>query len=150
MIEEWVQVITEAAWRDNMYLTKSLKELLGQYAKAFQKYENRDPLTYLTCESRISADYVCLLAEVKVSDNDKFTRHCIAKVILRQTGRIQFKFNDCKHRMTVKSNKDIVYKTCKTFDELCDRFEKQYKEYVDEYYRDWQARLLKTIESLPG
>lgn len=133
-----------------MDLTKALKAQLGEYAKAFNKYENRDSITFLTCEPFTSKHYVYLFALITVEDPeiaDRYSKQVRAMVVIRETGEIVFKY--CRNE-DYSTHRGYKYTVVPTFEELCLNVDSLYRTYINEFYQSKNAEIEKVIDQLPG
>lgn len=133
-----------------MDLTKALKAQLGEYAKAFKQYDNRDSITFLTCEPFTSKHYVYLFIRIRVNEPeivDGYSKEVRATVVIRETGEIVFKYcgNDDYNRY-----KGYRYTVVPTFEGLCLNIDSLYRTYINEFYESKNAEIEKVIDQLPG
>lgn len=133
-----------------MDLTKALKAQLGEYAKAFKQYDNRDSITFLTCEPFTSKHYVYLFVLITVEEPeipDGYSKQVRAMVVIRETGEIVFKYcgND-----DYSSHRGYRYTVIPTFEELCLKIDSQYRTYINEFYESKNTEIEKVIDQLPG
>ena len=133
-----------------MDLTKALKAQLGEYAKAFNKYENRDSITFLTCEPFTSKHYVYLHVIIRVEESDildGYNKAIRAMVVIRETGEIVFKYcgNEDYNRY-----KGYKYTVVPTFEGLCLNVDSLYRTYINDFYQSKNAEIEKVIDQLPG
>lgn len=133
-----------------MDLTKALKAQLGEYAKAFDKYENRDNITFLTCEPFTSKHYVYLHVIIRVEEPgiaDGYDKALRAMVVIRETGEIVFKY--CRND-DYSTHRGYKYTVVPTFEELCLNVDSLYRTYINEFYQSKNAEIEKVIDQLPG
>ena len=133
-----------------MDLTKALKAQLGEYAKAFNKYENMDSITFLTCEPFTSKHYVYLHVIIRVEEPDiadGYDKALRAMVVIRETGEIVFKY--CRNE-DYNRYKGYKYTVVPTFEELCLNVDSLYRTYINEFYQSKNAEIEKVINQLPG
>lgn len=133
-----------------MDFTKALKAQLGEYAKAFQQYENRDNITFMWCEPCTSKHYVYLLLVIRVEDPsiaDGYNKTLKAMVVIRETGEIVFKY--CRNE-DYNSAKGYRYTVVPTFEKLCSIVDSLYRTYINEFYQSKNTEIERVIDQLPG
>lgn len=133
-----------------MDLTKALKAQLGEYAKAFKQYENRDSITFLTCEPFTSKHYVYLFIGIRVEDvgvSGGYDKELRSLVVIKETGEIEFKFS--RHG-DYSPKRGYKYTKFPTFNELCNIIDSEYRTYINEFYQYKNAEMEKVIDQLPG
>lgn len=133
-----------------MDLTKALKAQLGEYAKAFKQYDNRDSITFLTCEPFTSKHYVYLFIRISVNEPeiaDGYSKQVRAMVEIRETGKLVFKYCGNEDHNRYKGYK---YTVVPTFEGLCSNVDSLYRTYINEFYESKNAEIKKVIDQLPG
>ena len=133
-----------------MNLTKALKAQLGEYAKAFKQYDNRDNITFLTCEPFTSKHYVYLHVIIRVEESDildGYNKAIRAMVVIRESGEIVFKYCENEDYNRYKGYK---YTVVPTFERLCLNVDSLYRTYINEFYQSKNAEIEKAIDQLPG
>ena len=134
-----------------MDFTKSLKAQLGEYAKAFNQYETRDDITFLTCEPDRTKNYVFLNVIIRVAEigiYNGFDKSVRSMVIIRYNGKIEFKY--ARHGDYSTKKHAYTYTKVPTFDKLCKVVDSEYRKYLKEFYEKKNADTLRAIEFLPG